>query len=276
MVIKKMFTFFLQNVLIETSFQCHYNDDKSASLEGGRLSSHSSSIDLASEDLTESTSYQMESLATGEREALENEENTLLPPETFHNGREAAATEFPSFEACVASGRSDSRLPQESRPANEYHADTMGHTAAMNVQTYVNSCVDRDVQESRPANEYYTDTVGGASVTHIQTYTNSCIDREEHMNPALHYSQCQTPEATDNQGPNQEDDKTEPGGVAPSLAMHKLHSTPTTLPYSEGGVEPATVAGMETHTPAPYQWISATESGSSETQASSTYPPVFC
>lgn len=218
----------------------------------------------------------MESLVTGEREALENEEHSLLPPETFLNGREPATTEFPSFEACVASGRSDSHLSQESRPANEYHADTMGHTAAMNVQTYVNSCVGRGAQESRPANEYYTDTVGGSSVTHNQTYTNSCIDREEHMNPALHYSQCQTPGATDNQGPNQGDDKTEPGEVVPSLAMHKLHSSPTALPYSEGGFEQAAVAGMGTHTPAPYQWIPATESGASETQASSIEPLVFC
>lgn len=255
------------------------------------LSSTSSSIDLASEDLTEGSAYQMESLggAPGQREeAFENGESTLSPPESLHDGREAVATEAErESESCVASSSSDSQLPQETIPTNVSHADTLGGTApAMSShQTYANSYV-----ESRPTDECHADTLGGTALTmsNLQTYANSCVESrpgseyytdmmgglssQRHANeynletPAstsATTSQAYTNSSADR---DQEEAKTQSYEAVQSMAS----LTPGTLSLSQGGAEEGTAIG----TSAPHQWLAATDSGNFETQASDMNPFV--
>lgn len=247
------------------------------------LSSTSSSIDLASEDLTEGAAYQMESLGAvpGQREeAFENGESTLSPPESLHEGREAVATEAErESESCVASSPSDSQLPQETISTNESHTDTLGGTApAMSShQTYANSYV-----ESRPTDESHADTMVSttAAMSSLQTYANSCVEprpaseyytdmmgglsSQRHANDynpetlgstSATISHTYTNSSADG---DQEEAKTQSYEAVQSVAA----LMPGTLSLSQGGAEQGTAIG----TPAPHQWLAGTDSGNFETQ----------
>lgn len=239
------------------------------------LSSTSSSIDLASEDLTEGAAYQMESLGVpqGHREeALENGDSTVSPPESLPEGREAGATEAErGSESCAASCPSDPQLPQETVPMNESHADTLGATApAMSShQTYANSYV-----EPRPTDEPYAEPLVGtaASMSSLQTQANSCVESQ----PASEYytdtmGGLETQESTSattshkytNNTADQEETKTQSYEAVQSMAA----LTPGTLSLNQGGAELGTDIGSSV----PHQWLATAESGNFETQASIAY-----